>query len=162
MPGKNIDSGRVYGWVEIMVIDKDGRVKHHVKPEAKNIMTNVGLAAMIRLIFTAFTETRFSYLAIGTGTTPETESDTSLEREVCRKTATQTQITTNIEGDTCLNEATFSSADGLAGSMNISEVGLFNASSGGILLARKTFEPTTVNWDAGDRLTARYYIQITR
>ena len=157
------DAVKIKGWIELIVSDKDGKVKYRsASKDMENIITNAGLAAMIRLVFAAFTETKFSYLAIGTGTSTESATDTALQQEVKRKVATQTQVTTNIQNDTCLNEATFSSADGLSGSMSISEAGLFNASSGGTLLARKTFTPVTVNWDAGDQLTIRYYIQMTR
>jgi hypothetical protein len=119
----------------------------------KNIITNVGLAAIIRLVFSGLTETKFGYLAIGTGTTSESANDTALQSEVKRKAATITQTTTTVTGDTALNEATFSSADGLSGTMNISEAGIFNASTGGILLARKVFSAIPINWDAGDTLT---------
>jgi len=128
----------------------------------KNIITNVGLAAIIRLVFAGLTETKFSHLAIGTGTAAESATDTALQNEVKRKTATITQTTTTVSGDTALCEATFSSADTLSGTMNISEAGIFNASTGGILLARKVFSAIPINWDAGDTLTIRYYVQMTR
>jgi hypothetical protein len=119
----------------------------------KNIITNVGLACIIRLVFSGLTETKFGYLAIGTGTASESATDTALGNEVKRKAATITQTTTTVTGDTALNEATFSSADGLSGTMNISEAGIFNASTGGSLLARKVFSAIPINWDAGDTLT---------
>jgi len=128
----------------------------------KNIITNVGLAAIIRLVFSGLTETKFGYLAIGTGTASESATDTALDNEVKRKAATISQTTTTVTGDTALCEATFSSTDTLSGTMNITEAGIFNASSGGILLARKVFSAIPINWDAGDTLTIRYYVQMTR
>jgi DUF1680 family protein len=107
-------------------------------------------------------EDRFGYLAIGTGTTAESATDTSLQSEIKRKPATVTQTTTYIDGDTAMLEATFSSADGLSGSHSVSETGVFNASSGGDMLARKTFTPILVDWDRGDTLTIRYYVSISR
>jgi len=190
------DKTEIAGWVEIIVRDKDGRIKYHVggppprpkepEPEEeddcpipsalnpsypsklqdfywrRNIVTNVGLAAIIRLVFSGLTETKFGYLAIGTGTAPESATDTALQAEINRKSATVSQVTTTVEGDTALLEATFSSADGLSGTSNVSEAGIFNASTGGILLARKVFSAVPINWDAGDTLTIRYYIQMTR
>lgn len=190
------DKTEIAGWVEIIVRDKDGRIKYHVggppprpkepEPEEeddcpipsalnpsypsklqdfywrRNIVTNVGLAAIIRLVFSGLTETKFGYLAIGTGTAPESATDTALQNEIKRKSATVSQVTTTVEGDTALLEATFSSADGLSGTSNVSEAGIFNASTGGILLARKVFSAVPINWDAGDTLTIRYYIQMTR
>jgi len=190
MPRKkpmDIDVATVSGWVEVIVRDKRGRVKYRfggppkkVFPNGglpifkslpakeadfywrKNVITDVGLACIIRLVFEGLAEDKFGYLAIGSGTTPEAVSDTALEAEIIRKLATITQTTTNISGDTALLEATFSSADGLSGSMTISEAGVFNAPSGGDLLARKAFAGVPVSWDAGDTLTIRYYIQMTR
>ena len=128
----------------------------------KNIITNVGLASIIRLVFSGLTENKFGYLAIGSGTTAEAATDTALQYEVKRKTATVTQETTSITGDTAKLEATFSSADTLSGTMNISETGILNASTAGSLLARKVFSAVPINWDAGDTLTIRYYVQMTR
>ena len=126
------------------------------------MITDAGLAAIIRLVFAGLTEDKFGYIAIGTGTTSESPSDTALEAEIARKAASVSQTTTNVNGDTALLEATFSSADGLSGTHNVSEAGVFNASTGGILLARKVFSAVPINWDAGDTLTIRYYIQMTR
>jgi hypothetical protein len=190
---KGVDSGRVEGWVEVIVRDKDGKVKYRLggpPPEfevgeegdcavasmlspsmpakltdyywRKNVITNVGLAAIIRLVFSGLTEDKFGYIAIGTGTTAEAVTDTALVAEIKRKTATVTQTTTSVTGDTALLEATFSSADGLTGTSNVAEAGIFNAATGGILLARKTFSAVPVNWDAGDSITIRYYVQLTR
>jgi len=185
------DVGKVEGWIEVIVKDKSGNVKYHIgapplrKLDAcengqnclmteslpakfldyywrKNIVTNVGLACIIRLISAGLTEEKFGYLAIGTGTTTESATDTALQAEIKRKSATITQETTSITGDTAKFEATFSSADGLSGSHNVSETGIFNASTAGSLLARKTFSAVPINWDAGDTLTIRYYIQMTR
>jgi hypothetical protein len=128
----------------------------------KNIITDVGFACIIRLIFEGLTETKFGYLAIGTGTASESASDTALGYEIKRKAAIITQITTTVTGDTAKLEATYSSADGLSGSHNVSEAGIFNASTGGSLLARKVFPAIPLNWDLGDSLTLRYYVQITR
>lgn len=188
------DAGRVAGYVEIIVRDKDGRIKYHLgspppefKPKEeeecregncafatsfpakfldfywrKNIITDVGLACIIRLVFSGLTEDKFGYLAIGTGTTAEAATDTALGMEIARKAATISQTTTSITGDTALVEATFSSADGLTGTSNVSETGIFNAPTGGDMLCRKTFSAVPINWDAGDSLTIRYYIQMTR
>jgi len=178
---------RVYGWVEAVVRDSNGRVKYivalakdnpgtptiypmpkGVTPETqvlyyfrKNVVTNVGLAAMIRLVF-GLGGSPFQYLAIGTGTTPESVTDTALQSEIARKKADVSQVTTVVTGDTALLEATFSSEDGLTGTHRISEAGVFDSASGGTLLARKVFSPVPVNFDVGDSITIRYYIQMSR
>lgn len=187
---KSIDVGKVEGWVEVEVRDKDGRLKYKLgqPPERlvkgdnpslpvlsslpakevdllywrRNVITNVGLACIIRLVFAGLTEDKFGFLGIGSGTTAEAVTDTALQYEIARKAATVTQETTAIAGDTAKLEATFSSADGLSGSANVSEAGIFNLSAGGDLLARKVFSAVPVNWDAGDTITIRYYVQMTR
>jgi hypothetical protein len=127
----------------------------------RNIITNVGLSEMIKLVF-GLGGTAFGYIAIGTGTVAESATDTALQTEIKRKAATKTQTTTSVTGDTCLLTATFSSADGLTGTSAVTEAGIFNASTGGVLLARKVFSAVNVNWDAGDSLTINYYIQLSR
>jgi len=154
-------SVKAVGLIEIIVRDKRGNIKHHLKA-IRNVITDAGLAALIRLAFSGLSENKFGYLAIGTGTTAEDASDTALESEVARKAASVSQITTTVTNDTALLEATFSSADGLSGTASISEVGIFNASSGGTMLARRVISAINVDWDAGDSITIKYYVQITR
>jgi len=186
------DTGKISGWVEVIARDGRGRIKYiYAPPERvleieekegmqgnpiisslptkfldyywrKNIITNAGLAAIIRLIASGLQESKFSHIAIGTGTNPESATDTALQQEIKRKAATVTQVTTTVPGDTALFEATFSSADGLSGSHTVSEAGIFNAATGGILLARKVFPGVPLNWNAGDSITIRYFIQMTR
>jgi len=127
----------------------------------RNIITDAGLAEMVKLVF-GLGGTAFGYIAIGTGTTAESATDTALASEIKRKAATKTQTTTSVTGDTCLLTASFSSADGLTGTSAVTEAGVFNASTGGVLLARKVFSAVNVNWDAGDTLTVNYYIQLSR
>jgi hypothetical protein len=159
------DIGKIKGWVEVIVRDKNGRIKYHYssleKPE-EDCITNIGLACEIRLIFSGLTEDKFGCLAIGTGITGESPEDKALVSEVKRKTATIIQTTTNVLDDTALCMAVFSLADGLSGQMNISESGIFNAPSNGDLLARKVFDPVPVNWDVGETFTIQYYIQMSR
>jgi hypothetical protein len=191
-PKEDIETVGAAGWVEVIVKDKHGQIKYRFPekeaekeedcalspfnndlfpsfpsklPEyyyRKNIVTDVGLAAVIRLIFEGLTETKFSHIAIGTGTTTETAADTALVTEIKRKPASITQLTTTITGDTARLEAEFSSADGLTGTATIAETGIFNATTGGILLARKTFPGITLNWDLGDSILIRYFIQMIR
>jgi hypothetical protein len=128
----------------------------------KNVVTDAGIGAVVRLVFAGLTEDKFGYLAIGTGTTPESPSDTALQSELKRKAASVTQMTTAITGDTAKLEAEFSSADGLTGTATISESGIFNAATGGILLARKTFPGIPLDFSAGDSILIRYFVQMIR
>lgn len=85
--------------------------------------------------------TNWTHVAVGTGTTAPTEADTALEAEVLRRareeiTQTDTETTvsmwipsTDANGDT------------------LSEVGVFDASSGGNMFSRSTFDPITKTSD---------------
>jgi len=174
---------KVYGWPEVYVYSSRGELKYAVllargnpvlvvpkgvMPETtviyyfrKNVVTNAGLAEIVKLVF-GLGGNVFKYVAIGTGTTPESVADTALESELARKVATVSQTTMVVENDTAVLEATFSSGDGLSGSKSICEAGVFNASTGGVLLARKVFACVPVNFDAGDSITIRYYVQMSR
>jgi len=121
------------GEVEIIVRDKNGRIKKYLKK--KNVITNVGKAQVAGLINGVVT-TPFKYIAIGTGTTSPSANNTTLENEIARKAGSTSRSSTNVSNDTAVVEATFSSADGLSGSHNVSESGLFDAASGGHMLAR--------------------------
>lgn len=74
----------------------------------------------------------WAYLAYGTGTTAESDAHTALVAEVDREAATESRITTTNSNDTMRFTATFT----IASSITITEVAIFNAASGGDMLAR--------------------------
>jgi len=117
-----------------------------------NSMTNAGFAVTSGLLYG--TGTAFTAVAIGTGTTAASASNTALITETKRKAGTTSQVTTTVVNDTAQWDATFSNAtDGLSGSAAITEVGIFNNNaSGGTLLLRQVFAPINVNWSNGDTL----------
>ena len=122
------------------------------------VVTNAGKAEVAALIGTdtAGDGTAFDYIAIGTGTTSETASDTALENENQRAAAVGTRTTTSVTNDTLqlVKDAfTFGS------SANITESGVFNASTGGTMLCRKTFSAIGVTSD--DTLNVTWKIQIS-
>ncbi len=152
------DRFRLRGEIELILKNKKGEVKKRVK--IKNVITNVGKAQVAGLINGVVTSP-FRYVAIGTGTTAPSASDTALDNEIARKVGSTSRATTNVTNDTAVVEATFSSADGLSGSSNVAEAGLFDAASGGNMLARQTFSAIPVNWDGGDTLTIRWRIIVS-
>jgi len=153
-----IETLKLKGSFVLEVLGKEGVVKE--RREVKNVITDVGKAQVAGLINGVVT-TPFKYIAIGSGTTSPTASDTALEAEVKRKLATVDRVTTNVTNDTAYLEATFSSADGLSGSMSITEAGVFDADTGGNMLCRQTFSAVNVNWDAGDQLTIKWKIVVS-
>ncbi|MCD6255588.1 MAG: hypothetical protein J7J44_04865 [Deltaproteobacteria bacterium] len=147
---------KVKGELELVVFDKYGNVKD--RRHIKNVITDVGKAQVAGLINGAVT-TQFKYIAIGTGTTAASSSDTALETETHRELAdTLDRVTTTVTNDTARLIKTFS---GYTGSESITESGVFDASTGGNMLCRRTFSALNIDWDAGDSLQITWKIQVT-
>jgi hypothetical protein len=149
---EKIDTLTLKGEIEIIVKDKDGKVKEYRK--IKNLVVSAGKAQVAGLINGATTGV-FNYIAIGTGTTSPSASDTALGNEVARASATVGRTTTNVTNDTATWSATFN----FTASYAITEAGIFNASSGGTMLARQTF--SAVNVVSGDSLTINWKVTVS-
>ena len=121
----------------------------------KNVIVNTGKAQVAGLINGATTGP-FQYIAIGTGTTSESASDTSLVNETHRGQDTSpSRETTNVSNDTAVLDYTFDFTSSYA----ITESGVFNASSGGTMLCRKTF--SAINVANGDSLQVTWKITVS-
>jgi len=144
------------GELEIVLFDKYGNVKD--RRHLKNLIVNVGKAQVAGLINGSATGT-FQYIAIGTGTTAPAATDTALQNETHRALAdTIDRVTTSVTNDTARLSKLFS---GYSGSESITESGVFNASTGGIMLNRQTFAAVNVNWGAGDNVLFTWKIQVS-
>ena len=130
---------------------KDGKLKD--RRVLKNVITNVGKAQVAGLINGVVT-TPFKYIAVGTGTTAASASDTALGSEVARVAATVGRTTTTVTNDTATFDATFS----FTASYAITEAGIFDASAGGNMLSRVTF--AAINVASGDSLKISWKIQV--
>jgi hypothetical protein len=123
-----------------------------------NLITNVGHAAANARMSGQGSYSTFVNLAIGTGTTAASATDTALQAEIttaggARGAATATQVTTTVANDTTQLVKTWT----FSGSFAVTEEGILdNASTGGSLLARQVF--AVVNVASGDSLqiTHRY------
>jgi hypothetical protein len=134
---------------------KDGSIKWETdtaKEGKGHSMAKTGMAQVAGLILTDVGGTAFDFVGIGTSTAAESADHTDLQSPVKRKAGTGTRITKVFTNDTAQLVATFSSADGLSGSHDIAEAGVFTAASAGVMLFRKIFTAKTVNWDNGDTL----------
>ncbi len=101
----------------------------------ENIFTNVGKAQCALLIGDA-TATPFTYIAVGTSATAVTAADTTLNAEIVdtglvRASGTVSRTTTTVTNDTYQVTVTFTAT----GSKTVEEVGVFNASSVGVMLS---------------------------
>lgn len=80
----------------------------------------------------------FSYIAVGSGTTAATQTDTTLETELYRVIATTERSSTIAPLDTLRMWGTVTAtANGV-----LSEFGIFNDATAGDMLARKLISPT--------------------
>ena len=119
-------------------------------------ITATGMAEVAKLIGTDTTggATAFDYIAIGTGTVAAVVGDTTLDAEEYRQAGTGTTVTTTQTNDTFQLQSTFS----ITGSHAITEAGVLNAGSNGVLLCRTTF--AALNVVSGDSLTFTFKIQV--
>lgn len=151
---------KVQGFIRLQVKDKNGVVIHDTG-FGKNVITNAGLAAIAGLVGNTGSITAFSYLAVGTsGSGPTDATKTTLVAEITdtgleRASATVSRSTTNQTNDTLQFDKVWTAT----GSKSILEVGVFNASSSGTMLARKVI--TQVDVVNTNTLTATYKIIFT-
>jgi hypothetical protein len=127
----------------------------------RNIVTNAGLAGIASRINGAGSEAIFNYIAIGTGATAAAAGDTTLQTEIAsgggsRAAATASRVTTSTTNDTARLVYTFTFSSSFA----ITESGVLNASSSGVLLCRQTF--SAINVANGDSLQLTWDIQASR
>jgi len=151
--------------IEYVIRDGMGKVRKSwtSKGTSHRCLTNSGFGIVAGLLLTDITGgtiTAFDYVEIGTGTIVAAPTDVALGTAIKRKAGTGTRIQTTILNDTANLVATFSSADGLSGTSDVSEVGMFNAASGVTMLMRQTFTPEHLDWDAGDSLQMTVKVQM--
>ena len=106
--------------------------------------TEVGFALVADLVGSVNSPVAVTYLAVGTGSTAADPGDTTLVTEVtdtglARASATVTRVTTTVANDTLqlLKEWT------ATGVKILREIGAFNASGNGTMLARKVYDAIT-------------------
>lgn len=98
------------------------------------------------------TATAMSHMAIGTGSTAASASDTALGNQSARTTLTSTTVTDN----DVVYVDTFPAGTGTGA---ITEAGIFNASSGGTMLCRTVF--SVVNKGASDAMTITWTVTVS-
>lgn len=119
------------------LIGPDGEVKFD-GPIIPNTLSKYGIDAMhLAILSPSSRPAVFQYIAIGTNNTAESRDHSALLGEVHRMAATETDH----ETDTILTtlRASFGPGEGVG---TIYEAGLFNASSGGTMLARSLLTVT--------------------
>lgn len=130
----------------------DARCQH-------NLVTNAGLAGVASRINGSGGEAAFTYIAVGTGATAASTSDTALQTEIVgsgldRVSATVSRVTVDVTNDGARLTTTFS----VTGTKAVTESGVLNASSSGTLLARQVF--SAVNVVNGDSLQVTWTFDV--
>lgn len=126
------------------------------KGSNRNTVVTAGRRWVLQQIASSEIQTAQSIvqIAIGTGTNAPATSDTALQSENTRK-AIGTYTTTNLTSNPPSWRAEVSFATN-EGNTTLGEVGLFNSSSGGTMLARATF--STINKTTSNTLSVSYTI----
>jgi len=130
---------KLRGKFNIAVLDKEGEVKE--SREVSNTIMNAGIAEVTALILTDQSGTAFDYLSIGTGSGAPNATETALLGEKYRSAGTGSQETDTVTNDT----AQLTTSISITSSISLREIGVFNSSSAGTMLARTTFSAIAVN-----------------
>lgn len=134
------------GSLVLLLTGQDGEVKD--RQAIDNLIVQVG-KNFVAAALVAASPTPFSYIAVGTGVTAPTLADTTLQTETGRVAMSSATSSTNV--------ATMTSTFGAGIATGaVTEAGLFNASSVGVMLSHVTFSP--VNKAAGDSLVVTWTV----
>lgn len=131
----------------------DGTLKQSVT--GPNVVCTNGkeyLASFLNSAAAAAATFTMKYLAIGTGSTAESASDTGMGTEVARHTSTVSYVSNQIFKLT----ATFATGSGTGA---ITEYGVFSSNTAGTMLSRDT--ESAINKGANDTLTVVYQLTIS-
>lgn len=139
------------GLVSFVLTDANGNIKEQ---QDHNLVVNSGLAHIAGRLMGS--PTAMSHIAVGTNTTAVSATDTALGAESARVALdSTTNVTTNVTNDTVQYIATFAPGTGTAA---LTEAGIFNDASIGVMLARTVFP--VINKGAGDTLTITWKVTV--
>jgi hypothetical protein len=136
--------------VLVEVFDEYGRLKD--KREVHNLVVTAGKNHIADQLSSSPGQAAMGWMAIGSGSTAAAAGDTALVTELDRNALTSRTDATNVVtyvGDWAAGDGT---------SADIEEAGIFNASSGGTMLARAVF--TQINKGASDTLKITWTVTV--
>jgi hypothetical protein len=144
------DNLKLRGDVAIVLKDKDGNIKD--TREITNLVVNTGLTFICARMAAASAGV-MSHMAVGSGTTSPAAGQTDLVSILGSREALDS---TSASSNTITFVSSFEAGEGTGA---ITESAIFNASSGGTMLARVTF--AAVNKAAGDTMSITHTITLT-
>lgn len=134
------------GDVHIVLRDPSGRIKDERR--FQNLIVTAGKNLLAKILGTGASKP--SHIAVGTGTTAPSASQTALVSEI----GTRVAVThSNPSGSVWRMVGTFGPGNAVGA---ITEAGVFTASSGGTMLARQVF--AVINKDSDDSLEITWEI----
>jgi hypothetical protein len=148
----DVEKMNALGRVQIQLFDGQGNLKEeHI---IKNLVVTTGLNHIADRLGNSSPPTRMSHMEVGTGTTSPAAGNTALETAIASSRValtTQTVSTNTVEyvGD-------FPAGTGTGA---VTEAGVFNAASSGVLLCRTTF--SVVNKGAADTLKITWTLTVS-
>jgi len=125
-------------------------VNNEVVQETHNLVVTAGKEWVADRMNNA--NTVMTHMAVGTGTTAAAAGDTALGTQLDRNALSSTTVTNNTIEYAC----TWAAGDGTGA---ITEAGIFDASTGGDMLARTVF--SVVNKGAADSMTITWTITVS-
>ena len=143
---------KIKGHLNLRVVRADGTIEEF---DFKNLVVTYGLNLMAKYLSGGTVSTPVNHIAVGTGTTPPSSTNTALGVEVSRK---QASVAQGVGADA--HKVTFQ-ATWAAGQLNNSftEAGLFDAATAGNMFSRVTFAAVPVS--SADTLIATWVISFT-
>ena len=126
-------------------------LNNEVVHEVKNLVVTAGKNYVASRMKDT-TKAAMSHMAVGTGTTAAAAAQTALVNENDRNTLTSTTLS----GNAVIYVCTWAAGDATAA---LTEAAIFNASSGGDMLARTVF--TVVNKAAADSMTITWTVTVS-
>ena len=131
---KIADEMRLRGRVTVRVYDAE-TMKLLQTVTAENLVVNAGLQEALDKLFNLSPDAAFAYVAVGSDNTSPTSGDTALGSELARSVFDECSRA----GQVVTTDTWFGSSEGNG---TWRESGLFNAASGGTMLARALFDPS--------------------
>ena len=142
-------------------IEEDGRIVGDSGFVGPNQITNDGvLNYIVDALGSSNTRKYVSYVALGTGGAPASNA-TALAGEITSSTKREAVTFANVASTTAQFTATFASSDSfLAGTSNLSNIGLFASSAANALFAGNTY--TSSSCATNQNVNVTYQIRFTR
>lgn len=144
------ESVKLFGVYELKLKARDGQIKD--SRLVYNVITTAGIANMAAILITDVGGTAFDYLAVGTGNTAATNTQTALVGETHRIPSAGSRATTTLPNDTSVLAGTFS----FTGSFALAECAVLGSTAAGLMLSRQTY--SVINVTSGDSLVMTYKV----